>query len=117
MNAKEVYSTQVLISRAEYEEKYKNNSKVFSQKELSYLKNRSAMTGAGFIATKCALIKLCSTVDNITLKESDIELGHNSDGAPIIESLPSDIHTENYKISISHSKNEIVGLASRGENS
>lgn len=115
MNNK-VYSVKALLSKSEYESKYKNNSKVFTPKELSYLKDKSVMTGAGFIAAKSALISLCKTIDNVSLNECDIELSHNSEGAPIINSLSSDISKDKLKISISHSKNKIVGLASSGDN-
>lgn len=106
-----IINSKAVISKEEYKKKYKNRSEFFSADELNHLKNRTVSTGAGFIALKSALKKLLSETDECSVNIKDIELDHNEDGAPVIKSLPQKMNPEDYKVSVSHTKEEAIGLA------
>lgn len=109
---KKIISTTAIESIEKYESRYKNDSTIFTQDEITHLSNRTAASRAGFAALKGALKNLLTITENVNVEVKDIELGHAEDGAPIIRKLPGKIDKENYQVSISHSKDCAAGLAS-----
>lgn len=107
-----IISSRAVISKKEYKEKYEKRVDIFSDKEINHLKERTALTAAGFVALKGAIKNFALVTSNIEIEDKDIELSHSDDGAPIITNAPREINIEKLKVSISHSKDDIVGLVS-----
>lgn len=106
-----ITSIKAVVSKDEYKKKYENNSNFFSSEELAHLKDRSSSTGAGFIALKTALKEFTTLTEKIEVSEKDFEISHNDHGAPVLKDVPDCLKDKKIKVSISHTKNEALGLA------
>jgi phosphopantetheinyl transferase (holo-ACP synthase) len=89
-----------------------------SQEEELGLAGKPAMSAAGFVALKRAILRLLLHVaPDLKLGAKDIVLGHAGNGAPVILSTPSipgrcaAALARRTRVSISHTKTHGCGLA------
>ena len=84
--------------------------KIFSNNELKNMKNNTAQHIAGVFCAKESVIKACSPLKNLQLK--DIEILHKKDGSPYASIKKSTkIKIKDLKISISHSNDYAMAVA------
>lgn len=83
--------------------------KIFSDKELKRIKNYNAQHIAGIFCAKEAIIKACSPIKKLQLK--DIGILHRKDGSPYAVIKSKAIRAKSIRISVSHSKDYAVAFA------
>lgn len=84
--------------------------KIFSEKELKNMKYHNAQHLAGLFCAKESIIKACSPMEKLQLR--DIEILHDKNGMPYAVIRKSmRINKRNLKISISHSNECAVAAA------
>jgi len=115
----QIISKLEIVSILDYKNKLqKLFPKCFDTSEIEELNNKSIQTILGFFALKTAVKKILNEINpKINIIDKNIIISHNALGAPILKKINSSkviYLSDKIHISLSHTKNNVYGLAVLG---